>query len=274
MDRNNTSPDVSPTVNPDVSPTVNNDRWVNDRWANDRWANDRLRHVGPENDWQPDRLRAFAKLQQRNVRRHSISHRWSWGVVGAVLLAIPLMALPPTRVIAQRCVSACVRESSRLRELLLGAPIQSSQSTYVKWQDRKIAPDFTMTDTSGRQVRLSDFHGKAVLLNFWATWCGPCRKEIPLLNQFQQTYEQDRLTVLGVSLEESGWEVVKPYMAAVQFHYPVMIGPQSVAPLYGGLDVIPTTLLIDKFGRIAAVHVGICNRSEYEADINAVLKEH
>jgi peroxiredoxin len=183
------------------------------------------------------------------------------------------MALPATRAVAMRCVSACFQESSRLRELLAGPSSPASPSTYVRWQDRKTAPDFAMTDPSGRQVRLSEYRGKAVLLNFWATWCGPCRREIAVLNGFQQTHDPDRFTVLGVSLEESGWEAVKPFMAAVRFQYPVMMGSENVASLYGGLEVIPTTLLIDKFGRIAAVHVGVCNRSEYEADINAVLKE-
>jgi peroxiredoxin len=143
----------------------------------------------------------------------------------------------------------------------------------LKTEDRKLAPDFAVTDASGKQVSLSDFRGKTVLLNFWATWCEPCKTEIPMLKGLQRTFQGSNFTVLGVSLEQDGWSIVKPYMATAQFNYPVMIGRDDVAALYGGLEAIPTTLLIDKSGRIAALHVGLCNRSEYEADINALLKE-
>ena len=180
------------------------------------------------------------------------------------------MALPVTRAITQRCVSACVEGSSRLREFFLGA---APSPAYRTLEEREVASDFAMTDSSGKSVRLSDFRGKVVLLNFWATWCEPCRIEIPMLKGLQQTYQDRGFTVLGVSLEEEGWNVVKPYMERIQFNYPVAVGGENIAGLYGGLDSVPATLLLDRSGRIVVTHVGLCSRSEYEADINAVLRE-
>ena len=94
-----------------------------------------------------------------------------------------------------------------------------------------------------------------------------------MLKGLQQANRNRGFTVLGVSLEEEGWTLVKPYMERAQFNYPVMVGSEDIAERYGGLNFIPTTLLIDKFGRIAAIHVGLCRKSEYEADIKAVLQE-
>jgi peroxiredoxin len=238
----------------------------------DRWAKERLASLRPDSEWQPDLSRGLARLEQRRGEQRGVRQRRGWVMAGVVAMGVPLMALPVTRAIAQRCVSACVQESSRVRQFLLG-PNVVPNSTYVAIADREIAPDFTVTDAAGKQVSLSDFRGKAVLLNFWATWCSPCKVEIPMLKGLQEQYRDNGFTVLGVSLDEGGLSVVKPYMETAQFNYPILLGNEDVAKQYGGLDAVPTTLLIDKSGRIAALHVGLCNRSEYEADIDAVLKE-
>ena len=239
----------------------------------ERWANDRLVSLRPDSEWQPDLSRGLARLEERRGAQCGIRQRWGWVMAGIAAMGLPLMALPVTRAIAQRCVSACVQESSRVREFLVG-PGPAPRSTYVAMADRKIAPDFKVTDAAGKEVSLSEFRGRAVLLNFWATWCGPCKLEIPMLKGLQQKYQDGGLTVLGVSLDDDGWGVVRPYMTTAQFNYPILMGNEGLAKQYGGMDaLLPTTLLIDKLGRIAALHVGLCSRSEYEADINAVLKE-
>jgi peroxiredoxin len=236
----------------------------------DCWANGRLASLRPSPEWQPDLSRGLARLQERHGAQRGVRQKWGWVMAGIVAMGLPLMALPVTRAIAQRCVSACVQESSRVREFFVGPTLSS---TYVAIADRKIAPDFRLTDASGKQVSLSDFRGKAVLLNFWATWCGPCKVEIPMLKGLQKKYREDGLTVLGVSMDGDGWSVVRPYMETAQFNYPILLGNEDVAKQYGGLEAVPATLLIDKSGRVAALHEGLCSRSEYEADINAVLKE-
>jgi peroxiredoxin len=136
-----------------------------------------------------------------------------------------------------------------------------------------MAPDFTLTDESGRSIRLSDFRGKVLLLNFWATWCEPCGREIPWFVEFQHANKQRGFAVLGVSMDAGGWNTVKPYAEAKQIDYPLAIGNDHVAALFGGLHAIPLTLIIDRAGRVAAVHAGLCQKDEYEHDIDAVLNE-
>ena len=118
---------------------------------------------------------------------------------------------------------------------------------------------------------MSDYKGKVVLLNFWATWCGPCKIEIPWFMDFEQNYKDKNFAVLGVSLDEDGWDAVKPYIAQKKINYRVVIGTEQVAQLYGEVDSLPTTFMIDREGRVAAVHVGLVSKSDYIHDIVQLL---
>ena len=138
-------------------------------------------------------------------------------------------------------------------------------------KDRKLAPDFALKDVSGKTVKLSDFRGKVVLLNFWATWCGPCKIEIPWFIDFQQQFKDRDLVILGVSLDEDGWKSVKPYIEEKKINYRVVIGTEEVSTLYGGVDALPTTFMIDRAGRIAQIHPGLVSKSEYEKEIVDLL---
>ena len=140
-------------------------------------------------------------------------------------------------------------------------------------KDRKAAPDFTLKDSNGAAVKLSDYLGKVVLLNFWATWCGPCKIEIPWFMDFEQTYKDRKFAVLGVSMDDDGWESVKPYIADHKINYRIMIGNDELGDLYGGVDSLPTTFLIDREGRVAAIHVGLVSKSSYEDDIQRLLSD-
>ena len=235
----------------------------------DRWVEDRLAALAPNNEWQPDTRRGLARFRAEREQVSSRKRRWGWLIVGAVAAGLPLMAFPATRAFAQRCVSACVSQSSWVRDLFVGGSVPSV--VYVKSNARKMAPDFILDDASGKPVKLSDLRGKVVLLNFWATWCAPCRVEIPWFIEFQKTHQSD-FTTLGVSLDEDGWDAVKPYIDERKINYRVMVGNDDLAQMYGA-NSLPTTFIIDKFGRIAASHVGLCSESEYEADIRAVLSE-
>jgi peroxiredoxin len=140
--------------------------------------------------------------------------------------------------------------------------------------NRKPAPDFTLKDASGNSVKLSDFRGKVVLLNFWATWCGPCALEIPWFIEFQQQMKSRGLEVVGVSMDEEGWSVIKPFIAEHKVNYHVLLGDDSVSQLYGGVDSLPTTFIIDREGRIAVPpHVGLAGKNEYLQEIQSVLNE-
>jgi peroxiredoxin len=138
--------------------------------------------------------------------------------------------------------------------------------------NRKPAPDFTLKDASGTPVKLSDYKGKVVLLNFWATWCGPCAMEIPWFMEFEQQYKSKGFAVLGVSMDDDGWTSVKPYIAEHKVNYRVLLGNDSVSQMYGGLDALPTTFILDRDGRIAfPPHVGLINKSEYVEEVQSLL---
>ncbi|HEX4229083.1 MAG TPA: TlpA disulfide reductase family protein [Bryobacteraceae bacterium] len=137
--------------------------------------------------------------------------------------------------------------------------------------DRKPAPDFTLKDASGATIALSSYRGKVVLLNFWATWCGPCELEIPWFEQFEQQYKSKGFEVVGVSMDDDGWPTVKPFIAAKKINYRILLGNDSVTQLYGGVDALPTTFMIDRDGRIADVHVGLAGKDEYANEIQNLL---
>jgi cytochrome c biogenesis protein CcmG/thiol:disulfide interchange protein DsbE len=134
-----------------------------------------------------------------------------------------------------------------------------------------LAPDFESVTDTGEQIKLSDLRGKVVVLNFWATWCGPCKLEIPWFIEFEQKHKDQGFSVLGVSMDEEGWEIVKPYVDKAKINYRMVIGDDTVAQHYGGVDSLPTTFMIDQAGRIAAVHVGLVSKSAYQNDINTLL---
>ena len=138
--------------------------------------------------------------------------------------------------------------------------------------DRKPAPDFTLKDADGRVVHLSDYKGKVVLLDFWATWCNPCRLEIPWFIDLQRKHKQRGFEVLGVAMDDEGWEAVKPFLSELGVNYRVVMGNDATASLYGGVDALPTTFLIDRTGKIAAVHVGLASRKDFEDGVEQLLQ--
>jgi cytochrome c biogenesis protein CcmG/thiol:disulfide interchange protein DsbE len=138
-------------------------------------------------------------------------------------------------------------------------------------KERKAAAPFTLKDAAGKSVSLSDYKGKVVLLNFWATYCGPCKIEIPWFIEFEQKYKDRGFAVLGVSMDEEGWEIVKPYIAKNKINYRMLLGNDTVARQYGGVDSLPTTFIVDSAGRIASTHVGLVSKSDYENEIIELL---
>jgi cytochrome c biogenesis protein CcmG/thiol:disulfide interchange protein DsbE len=140
-------------------------------------------------------------------------------------------------------------------------------------KERKPAPDFTLKDADGKVVHLSDYRGKVVLLDFWATWCGPCKIEIPWFMEMQRKNKDKGFEVLGVAMDDEGWEVVKPFVADLNVNYRIVIGNDSTAEMYGGVDALPTTFLIDRGGKIAAVHVGLASKKDFEDGIQELLQK-
>jgi peroxiredoxin len=149
---------------------------------------------------------------------------------------------------------------------------QGSRANVKVKGDRQVAPDFNLKDAQGRAVKLSDYKGKIVLLNFWATWCGPCKIEIPWFIDLEQRYKDRGFAVIGIATDEEGWEIVKPYIEKKKVNYRVAIASGDVTELYGGVESLPTTFVIDKEGRVASAHVGLVSKSVYVSEIEQLLQ--
>lgn len=143
----------------------------------------------------------------------------------------------------------------------------------VQNQDNSAAPDFTLPDINGVNVKLSDLKGKVIALNFWATWCGPCRKEIPDFIELQNMYGKDGLQFIGIALDEGGVSVIKPFAEKLKMNYPVLVGNEAVTAAYGGMNAIPVTILIDKKGNLRGKFVGMRTKAVMESLILPLLKE-
>ena len=137
--------------------------------------------------------------------------------------------------------------------------------------ERQSAPTFELKDATGAKATLADYKDKVVLLNFWATWCVPCRAEIPWFQEFDKKYKDQGFAVLGVSMDEDGWGIVKPYVEERKITYRIVIGDEHVSTMYGGIDALPTTFLIDREGKIAAIHTGLVSKATYEKEIRDLV---
>ena len=149
---------------------------------------------------------------------------------------------------------------------------QPSRASVKEDSQRKKAPEFELKDASGKLVHLADFNGKVVLLDFWATWCGPCGIEIPWFTEFQRKYKDRGFEVLGVSMDDDGWKAINPFVARRKINYRVVLGDDKTGDQYGGLEALPTTFVIDRAGRIAAVHVGLTDKKDFEDAIEKLLE--
>jgi thiol-disulfide isomerase/thioredoxin len=134
-----------------------------------------------------------------------------------------------------------------------------------------LAPNFTLQSTEGKTLKLSDFKGKVVIVDFWATWCPPCRKGIPDLIDLKKKYGSKGFEIIGVSVDSDTKDKVIPFVKENGMNYPVVYSDSNVLNLYGGIHNIPTSFVIDKKGKIVASYVGLTPKETYEDHIKKLL---
>jgi peroxiredoxin len=133
------------------------------------------------------------------------------------------------------------------------------------------APDFSLASLDGKTLKLSDFRGKAVLLNFWATWCEPCKIEMPWFVDLQKKYGPEGLQVLGVAMDDASPKEIADFTQKMGVNYPVVVGKEAVGDQYGGIPYLPSTFYIDRDGKVVDRVYGLVSRSEIEDNIRKAL---
>src|SRR5579859_397042 len=134
-----------------------------------------------------------------------------------------------------------------------------------------IAPDFTLETLDGKSMTLSELRGKAVLLNFWATWCGPCKIETPWLVELQKQYGSQGLQVIGVAMDDSGKDDIAKFAQEMGVNYPVLLGKEAVGEEYGGVPALPESFFIGRDGKIVDRIIGLKGRGDIEEAIRKAL---
>ena len=166
----------------------------------------------------------------------------------------------------------CSKSNSNVNEKNKTASPQNASMTQTTGTNsaNQTAPDFTLTDTKGKKVSLSDYKGKVVILDFWATWCPPCRRGIPDLISIKKEYK-NKIAIIGVSLDVDTKKNVVPFIKTYGINYPVVYATNQVVRDYGNIDAIPTSFVIDKDGKIVNQHVGLTPKEVYVDEINKLL---
>ncbi len=142
-------------------------------------------------------------------------------------------------------------------------------STEKEWGN---APDFTLPDLDGNSLTLSDFKRKVIILDFWTTWCPPCRREIPDFVELYEKYKDEGLLIIGVNLDRGDSRSVKQFSENYKINYPIVLGNFNVTQDYGGIRAIPTTFVIDRKGNIKEKYVGYQPRATFEEAVKRLLK--
>ena len=149
--------------------------------------------------------------------------------------------------------------------------VLSPASSVTNIAQHPLAPEFSLPELTGQTLTLSAYRGKVVLLDFWATWCDPCREEIPHFVELQNQYRDQGLQIVGISMDD-GPDPVRVFYQSFHMNYPVAMGNAKIGELYGGVLGLPITFLIGRDGRIEAKHIGATDASVIEREIQGLLQ--
>jgi thiol-disulfide isomerase/thioredoxin len=185
-----------------------------------------------------------------------------WMVAAAAAVGLGLAAIPFIGTRAEQTAGAGASA---------GKPATGA-SAVCDPKAKKKAPDFELSDYMGKKVRLADYKGKVVFVNFWATWCGPCKYEIPMFVDLQQRYGAQGLSFLGISVDDPV-EELKPFVDQYKINYPVLVGlgREEVQEAYGPMIGIPVTVVIGRDGDVCTRYFGLRPKDRFEADIKSLL---
>lgn len=160
-------------------------------------------------------------------------------------------------------LSACSNSGNRQPQQTSNASSAVPGETADNGQKLKDAPDFTLNNRKGKPFTLSEHEGKVVVLNIWATWCPPCREEIPDFMEIQKKM-RDNVLFVGVSVDKEGWEVVRPFAKKYDINYPIVVDDGTVRQKYGPFRGIPTTFIINKMGKVEYVAPGMIQKQKLQ----------
>jgi peroxiredoxin len=233
------------------------------------WVDDRLDALTPDPDWQPMASAHLPSVAPRQAADRRRRLRWTGA---AIAVATVLWFVPITRAIAARCLEACVSATTSVTQLWRADEPEASAPRVVGLSIGDIAPDFAGLDRTGQPVRLSSLRGRMVVLNFWATWCGPCKVEIPMLNDLQTRFGASGAAVIGVSIDDTGWQAISEFVTEQDIRYTVTLADDATTQAFGGIGEVPMTLLIDRDGRIIVKRIGVLTEGGDREQIARLLE--
>jgi len=199
----------------------------------------------------------------------SMRIKWAIAIVGIVGLAaltvtteMPWLLRDAPAMVEKNTTEAPVAAVSGNREPMLSCPADAKPANL----------NFTMKDVAGKEVSLADYKGKVLVIDFWATWCGPCKVEIPHFIEFQDKYGKDGLQIVGISVDDTA-DKLTPYVTEMKMNYVVLqgLGHDDVQDAYGPILGIPVSVLVSRDGKICATHTGLTGKDVFEREIKALL---